>query len=47
MRYLGLDLGSRTLGIAISETGFIVFSQSLIINCCQLCDAKRGADIYI
>ena len=30
-----------------SETGFIVFSQSLIINCCQLCDAKRGADIYI
>lgn len=30
-----------------SETGFIVFSQSHIINCCQLCDANRGIGMYI
>ena len=30
MRYLGLDLGSRTLGIAISETGFIASNYKTI-----------------
>lgn len=31
MRYLGLDLGSRTLGIAISDkTGFIAHSEPII-----------------
>ena len=30
MRYLGLDLGSRTLGIAVSETGLIASNYKTI-----------------
>ena len=31
MRYLGLDLGTRTLGVAISDqTGFIASSHGII-----------------
>ena len=30
MRYLGLDLGSRTLGISISETGVIAHNYDVI-----------------
>ena len=30
MRYLGLDLGSRTLGIALSETGMIASNYKTI-----------------
>jgi len=30
MRYLGLDLGSRTLGVSISETGVIAHNYDVI-----------------
>lgn len=29
-----------------SETGFIVFSQSRVISCCQLCSANRAVGMY-
>lgn len=31
----------------LSETGFIAFSQSPIISCCELCDANGGVGMYI
>lgn len=30
MRYLGLDLGSKTLGVAISESGIVASSYTII-----------------